>query len=166
MARVTLTVRKLGEGERNYNKVAVRNAITAQIVLNCLAAALDLQSDNIKKIDWEGKVYLAPLTTVGNLPFRRVLVQRFGVDITVGEMAMGTNLLQGESMSLALFLGDWRMIERVFLFASFFFCILFFFLSGQVIKRSGPSSSDILVRRFSEFRYVGGFRIPLHEAVI
>jgi len=54
-----------------------------------------------KPLNIKGKSVLAPLTTVGNLPFRRLCV-KLGCEVTVGEMALAGSILDGGAAELSL----------------------------------------------------------------
>ncbi|KAJ3424809.1 tRNA-dihydrouridine(47) synthase [NADP(+)]-like [Anaeramoeba flamelloides] len=62
---------------------------------------IPIKREDKRKIDLKGKLILAPLTTLGNLPFRRLCVGE-GAEVTVSEMVLGNKILLGKGAEFSL----------------------------------------------------------------
>ena len=103
-ACVQLTLRAAGTAAGTTEAGGAASAAPAAAAPTTLAAIGAVVVREKRPLDLAGKIYIAPLTTVGNLPYRCVM-KSFGADITCSEMAVATNLLKGQS-------SEWSLLRR------------------------------------------------------
>ncbi|KAL7425046.1 tRNA-dihydrouridine synthase 3 [Cryptotrichosporon argae] len=81
-------------------------ATSGRGVVDGEAEAIDVpfRPEEKRRLNWEGGLYLAPLTTTGNLPFRR-LCATYGATITCCEMSLAQPVVSGADK-------EWALVRR------------------------------------------------------
>lgn len=97
-----------------------------------------IRASEKKRLDFRGKLYLAPLTTTGNLPFRR-LCGDFGNDISCSEMGLAQEFLNGNA-------SEWSLVRRYDPFDTL--------ILGSAALTIIMCDADIRARKYSEYKCV------------